>query len=266
MRIQPVAANGFDNHTFRLGKNLLVRLPSESIYAASVENEHKWLPKLTPFLPLKIPEPVATGHPSEEYPWKWSIYRWIEGDAALAAHIENVNEFAKSLGEFLIALQQIDSTNGPIPGPENFYRGGALRFYDDETRRAISALKDKIDVKAITEIWETALATNWQKKPVWVHGDISPGNLLVRNGHLHAVIDFGQMAIGDPACDLAIAWTFFKGKNREVFYETIQLDDATWARARGWVLWKALIVAAGFTNPNNFESCKCWEILENVLI
>lgn len=263
--IQSVALSGWDNRTFHLGKDMLVRMPSAEWYASQVEKEHRWLPRLAPFLPLPIPTPLALGDPDESYPWKWSIYRWLDGDSAAAAPIADLKQFAKSLAEFLIALQQIDTTGGPMPGPHSFYRGGALSTYDAETRKAISALKDKLDADTAIEIWETALATSWQKPPVWVHGDISAGNLLVKDGQLCAVIDFGQLVIGDPACDLAIAWTLFNGSNREVFRNRLPLDAATWARARAWTLWKSLIVAAGFTNPNNAESTQCWRIIEEVL-
>ena len=144
-------------------------------------------------------------------------------------------------------------------------RGGPLAIYDDETRQALAILKDKIDIKAATEVWEAALATTWNKPSVWVHGDISLGNLLVQNGQLSAVIDFGGLAIGDPACDLAIAWTYFKGESREVFRSTLDFDEGTWARGRGWTLWKALIVAAEICETNNIEGKDCWRIIDEVM-
>ncbi len=164
-----------------------------------------------------------------------------------------------------MALQQIDVTGGPLPGPHNFYRGGSLTVCDAETRRAINALKGKIDTDAATKIWETGLAPTWRGTPVWIHGDISAGNLLIKEGELSAVIDFGQLGVGDPACDLAIAWTLFTGESREVFQNTLALDVDTWCRGRAWTLWKALITAAGFTNPNNVESKQCWRVIEEVL-
>jgi aminoglycoside phosphotransferase (APT) family kinase protein len=263
--VRPVALSGWDNRTFHLGEEMLVRMPSATEYALQVEKEHKWLPKLAPFLPLPIPAPLAMGEPAEGYPWRWSIYRWLEGETAASAPIADLPAFATSLAQFLIALQSIDPTDGPLPGPHSFYRGGALMTYDRETRQAIAALKGKIDVDAATEVWETALATTWHGLPVWVHGDVSAGNLLVKGGRLSAVIDFGQLAIGDPACDLAIAWTLFKGQSREVFRAMLPLDAGTWARGRAWTLWKALIIAAGFTNPNNFEAAQCWRIIDEVL-
>ncbi len=263
--IRPVALSGWDNRTFHLGDEMLVRMPSREEYAAQVEKEQHWLPKLAPCLPLPIPIPLAIGEPMDGYPWKWSIYRWLEGESAASGYIADLSEFAASLAQFLIALQRIDSTGGPLPGLHSFYRGGELTTYDAEVRCALAALKGKIDVAAATEVWDMAIATTWNRAPVWVHGDISAGNLLVKNGSLSAVIDFGQLAIGDPACDLTIAWTFFKEKDREVFQEMLSLDAGTWARGLAWTLWKALVVAAGFTNPNNFESARAWRIIEEVL-
>jgi len=263
--VRPVASSGWDNRTFHLGEHMLVRLPSAAEYAAQVEKEQRWLPRLAPLLPLPIPEPLAIGEPAEGYPWKWSIYRWLEGDSAAAAPLADLSEFAASLAQFLSALQRIDTTGGPLPGPHSFYRGGSLTTYDAEVRQSIAALKGKIDTDTATDVWETALATAWGGSPVWVHGDISAGNLLVKEGKLCAVIDFGQLTIGDPACDLALAWTFFKGPSREVFRQMLPLDAGTWARGRAWTLWKALITAAGLTNSNNTEAAQCWRILDAVI-
>lgn len=163
-------------------------------------------------------------------------------------------ECAKILAEFLTALQKIDPTGGPLPGTENFYRGGDLAIYDGETRRAIKALGEKIDTEKAIKIWEQGLSSMWQDPPVWVHGDVNASNLLVKNGQLSGVIDFGQLCIGDPACDLMIAWTFFSGKSREVFRTYLPLDGETWARGRAWTLWKYLITTAGFTAWNPKKS------------
>lgn len=265
LSIDPVATSGWDNRTFHLGKDMSVRLPSAAEYELQVEKEHQWLPKLAPALPLLIPIPLAMGNPEYGYPWKWSIYRWLEGETAASGKIANLSEFAIDLANFLKALHRIDMIGGPPPGLHSFYRGGSLSVYDNETRRSITALKDKIDTPMATEVWETALSTSWENQPVWVHGDISAGNLLVHDGKLSAIIDFGQLAVGDPACDLAINWTLFHGKSREAFQKKLLLDKRTWARARGWTLWKALVVVAGLTNPNNSESKQCWHIIADVI-
>jgi aminoglycoside phosphotransferase (APT) family kinase protein len=263
--VQPVANGGWDNRTFHLGDKWIVRMPSAAEYASQVEKEYMWLPRLAPLLPLSIPEPIAKGESGEGYAWKWLIYSWIEGEPAATANIADLNDFADSLAHFLIALQHIDTKEGPLPGPHSFYRGGALKTYDDETRKAIAALEGKIDIDTAIDLWESALTTTWEGAPAWVHGDISAGNLLVKEGKLNAVIDFGQLTVGDPACDLAIAWTLFRGESRGVFRKTLQLDDGTWSRGRAWALWKALIVAADFSSPSNAESAQCWRIIDEVL-
>ncbi|HAT1850052.1 TPA: aminoglycoside phosphotransferase family protein [Legionella pneumophila] len=264
--VKPVAVGGWDNRTFHLGKDMLVRLPSAEQYELQVEKEQQWLLQLASLLPVPIPTPLAKGMPGEGYPWKWSIYRWLEGETIVSANLSNLNEIAKDLATFLTAFHQIDSSGGPKPGMHSFYRGGDLKIYDPETRQAIDYLKGKIDTDHATEIWETALNTSWQGTPVWVHGDISAGNLLVKNGKLCAVIDFGQLSVGDPACDLAITWTLFAGDSRKIFREMLALDKGTWFRGQAWALWKALIVAAGIVNTNAMEVQKSCHIINELFL
>jgi aminoglycoside phosphotransferase (APT) family kinase protein len=242
--VKPVALSGWDNRTFHLGDDMSLRFPSAAAYAAQVEKEQQWLPKLAPHLPLPISAPLAMGQPSDDYPWHWSVYKWLEGENASADGIADLKQFAISLAEFLNAFQRIDAADGPEYGVHNFYRGGPLSHYDEETRRTIKALDGKIDTVAVTAVWDAAVKTTWQGWPVWVHGDVSAGNLLIKDGKLSAVIDFGCSGTGDPACDLAIAWTFFEGESRAAFRATLLTDDATWLRGRGWALWKALITLA----------------------
>jgi aminoglycoside phosphotransferase (APT) family kinase protein len=237
----PVALDGWDNTTFRLGDELCVRLPSADAYVAQVEKEHRWLPVLARYLPLRIPEPVAMGRPGAGFPRPWSIYRWIEGDPASVDRIANLTEFAADLAGFLAALYAIDASGGPPAGTHNFFRGGPLDIYDAQARASIQLLADEINAERATDVWETALASTWDRPPVWVHGDMAASNLLVADGSLCAVIDFGCTAVGDPACDLVMAWTFFAGESGEVFRSGLRFDDATWARGRGWALWKALV-------------------------
>ena len=245
LAVSPVEFGGWDNRTFHLGDEMMVRLPSAAHYSLQVEKEQRWLPKLAPLLPLPIPTPLAMGEPAAGYPWHWSVYRWIEGETAKTARIADLGAFAAALADFLVALRGVDATDGPAPGQHNFYRGGPLTVYDGETRQAIAALEGKIDTQAATTVWEAALDATWHGSPVWFHGDVASGNLLVEDGSLSAVIDFGTSGVGDPSCDLAIAWTFFEGASREAFRTRIAVDDATWARGRGWALWKALITVAG---------------------
>ncbi|RWP15254.1 MAG: aminoglycoside phosphotransferase family protein [Mesorhizobium sp.] len=263
LAVRPVASGGWDNRTFHLGDHMLVRLPSAAAYALQVEKEHRWLPRLAPLLPLPVPVPLAMGAPVDEYPWHWSVYRWIEGETATLERIASLPQFAAA--QFLVALQRVDPAGGPAPGQHNFFRGGPLSVYDGETRQAIAALDGKIDTGAASAVWEVALAATWHGAPVWFHGDVSWGNLLVRQGALSAVIDFGTSGVGDPSCDLAIAWTLFEGKSREVFRAGLQADEATWARGRGWTLWKALITVAGHIDINPVKVEKSRRVIDEVL-
>jgi aminoglycoside phosphotransferase (APT) family kinase protein len=242
--IRMVQPGGWDNRTFRLGEELLVRLPSHARYVAQVAKEHRFLPLLERSLPIAVPVPVALGQPALGYPWQWSVYRWLEGEPASRANIGDADAFAEDLAGFLRVLQGIDSAGGPAPGQHNFFRGGTLSTYDQETRRALSGLTGSVDTSACTRVWEAALATITTGPAEWLHGDVAASNLLVRAGKLAAVLDFGSMAVGDVACDLTIAWTLFDGSSRDVFRQRIARDEAMWARARGWALWKALILIA----------------------
>lgn len=244
---------------------MLVRMPSAADYARQVEKEQLWLPKLAPLLPIPISTPLALGKPTDSFPWKWSIYRWLEGKTVASSPVTNLCRFADDLAYFLLALQHINLTGGPLAGEQNFYRGGLLGTYDAETRRAITVLKDKINVNLVTEIWDVGCATTWQGAPVWVHGDVSAGNLLVKEERLTAVIDFGQLGVGDPACDLVIAWTFFEEKSRKVFRDALSLDANTWARGRAWALWKALIVTANLDSTNRVEARQALYTIEHVI-
>jgi len=263
--IKPVEFDGLDNRTFRLGEDMAVRLPSAEAYTAQVEKEHRWLPRLAPLLPLPIPIPIAMGVPTNGFPWHWSIYRWLEGENATIERIDNLHRFATTLARFLTTLQQIDPADGPPPEKHNFFRGGPLAHYDTEIRDAIAALDSKIDSEAVTAVWEASLKAKWNGTPVWLHGDICTTNLLVRKGRLSAVIDFGCSGVGDPSCDLMIAWTLFSGESRDAFRAALSLDSATWARGRGWTLWKALITLAEHVNTNSLEAGKARRTIDEVL-
>ena len=263
--VTPVVSDGWDNRTFRLGDSMSVRLPSALRYVAQVQKEHRWLPVLRSRLPLAIPVPLALGVPGASYPWHWSIYSWLDGKPAHASHIHDLGRFAIDLAHFLVALRGIDAHNGPVAGAHNFHRGGSLAVYDTEVRQSIGLLADMIDVAAVAEVWDTGLATSWQEPAVWVHGDVAETNLLVQEGLLNAVIDFGNVGIGDPACDLVIAWTFFDPANRKKFRSAVALDSATWKRARGWAIWKALITSVQLRDTNPKEAKKAREVIRDIL-
>ncbi|AAL03485.1 phosphotransferase [Rickettsia conorii] len=172
----------------------------------------------------------------------------------------NLSLIASDLAKFLNELHKIDIIDGPVPGTHNFWRGGDLAVYDLETKIAIKNLKDLVDADKVLSVWEKALKSQWNKKPVWIHGDFVSGNIIIKNGKLNAVSDFGGMGIGDPACDLVIIWTFLQNEAREIFKEQLALDDDTWARARGWALWKALIAPL-----DGLDAVKNLQIIHDIL-
>ena len=247
--ITPVDLDGWDNTTFRLGQSMSVRLPSADAYVAQVDKEHRWLPVLGPQLPVPIPLPLGHGEPSPEFPRPWSVYRWIDGDLLTADRVPDLKLFASQLAGFLAALYACEPS-GPAPGPHSFSRGGPVTALNEQTRRALGALSAVVDQEACLDVWEAGLQAQCEASAVWVHGDVSGTNLLVRDGHLTGVLDFGCCAVGDPACDLTIAWTFFTGESREAFKAMVPVEDSAWARGGAWALWKALLhLAADQAEP-----------------
>ena len=248
--VRPTLQSGWDNRSFLIGESKVARLPSSKDYEVQVHREQRWLPYLRTHLTVEIPEPLALGRPGRGYPWSWSIYRWIEGETAANSSPGDIGQFAGDLAIALSSMHDIPTEGGPESGQDNFHRGGALSVYDEQARLAIATLGDRLDVSGALAVWELGLASHWSQAPVWVHGDIALGNLLLRDGRLAALIDFGQVCVGDPACDLAIAWTYFRGQYRRTFQSHLKIDPATWQRGRAWALWKAAIVAAGIAKTN----------------
>lgn len=245
--IEPVNSAGTDNAIYRLGDDMAVRLPRIHWATGQADKEHLWLPRLAPHLPLAIPVPLAKGIPGEGYPWHWSVYRWLEGENATIERVTDLRQAARDLAQFIAAMQRIDLAGGP---PSN--RGVPLEARDSFTREAIASLHGMIDTDAVTAAWEAALQVpEWQGPPVWIHGDLQGGNLLMNGGRISAAIDFGCLGIGDPACELSVAWNFLSAETREVFRAELPVDDATWARGRGWALSIGLIALPYYkiTNP-----------------
>ncbi|WP_326551416.1 aminoglycoside phosphotransferase family protein [Micromonospora sp. NBC_01813] len=252
--VEPVANSGWDNWTFHLGPEMSVRLPSAAEYALAVDKEHRWLPTLATRSPLPVPTPLAKGEPGAGYPYPWSIYQWLDGAPARPDRIADPVRFALDLAEFLAALQGVETAGGPQPGVHNWFRGGTLRTYDMTVECALAELADRVDAELVREIWASALGARWDGVDRWFHGDIAAGNLLVADGQLVAVIDFGTCGVGDPACDLTIAWTLLTADGRQAFRERLSVDDATWARGRGWALWKTLATCSNtFEDPEYAE-------------
>jgi aminoglycoside phosphotransferase (APT) family kinase protein len=262
--VRSVEIDGVDNCTFHLGDEMTVRLPSSEGYRLQVDKEQRWLPVLAPHLPLPIPVPLAKGLPGQGYPFTWSVCRWLDGENASVERIDDLSDFAMTLANFLNTLRRVDATGGPMPGQHNFFRGGPLSTYDAETRHAIDELTGQIATEEATAMWDAAMAATWQGAPVWFHGDVAAGNLLVRDGRLAAVIDFGTSGIGDPACDVVIAWTLLSGESREVFRDALSVDSATWARGRGWALWKALITLVDYVGTDPVAEATTRRIIDDV--
>jgi aminoglycoside phosphotransferase (APT) family kinase protein len=241
--VRPVGKPGVDNKTFRLGEDKLVRMPRFARWVGQVRREQRWLPALAPHLPLAVPVPLAQGEPDEGYPFPWSVYAWLPGENASRAALADQDQDADDLAGFLGALWSIDATDGPPPEWSNGFRGVGVGDERDSAivgwriERRIAALEGLLDTGSLRAVYLSALAAPaWPTSPVWVHGDPAPGNLLVRDGRLCAVIDFGTLAVGDPAVDLIGAWTLLDRHGRAVFRAALEIDDATWARGRAWAL------------------------------
>lgn len=266
LAIEPVRNPGWDNHTFHLGDDMVVRLPSAGEYALAVEKEHRWLPWMAPQLPVPIPSICGLGDPGAGYPFPWSVYGWLGGSSATRSDITGPIRFAEQLAGFLVSLRSLDAADGPQPGVHNWYRGATLLTYDAVTRRSLTTLTGHIDVELASEAWAAALAAPWEGDEVWFHGDLAGSNLLLRDGQLAAVIDFGTCGVGDPSCDLAIAWTLLTERGRQVFRERLQVDDASWARGRGWALWKTLAgLDSSITDGDDQETARLMGVHRELL-
>lgn len=268
--IAPVNSAGTDNALFRLGDALCVRMPRVPSAEGQVEKEQRWLPMLAPQLPLQIPEPVAAGQPGEGYPSAWSVCRWIEGRDAAQESLRNLDRVARQLAEFLRALWGTDATGGPPPGQHNSRRGVPLATRDAATRTAIAELAampaEPVDIAGVMRAWEASLAADvYAGEPCWIHGDMGPLNLVGRDGELVAVIDFGCLGVGDPACDLQVAWSLLMPESRRVFREALGVDDAAWERGRGWALSAALIALPYYRESNPGLAADARRRMEHVL-
>ncbi|MGC5020573.1 aminoglycoside phosphotransferase family protein [Micromonospora sp. DT47] len=247
--IRPVPSYGTDHDIYRLGAHLVARLPRIGWATRQAAREAEWLPKLAPHLPLALPVPVAMGRPAEGYPFDWSVCEWLPGHDA-SRGIDDLDRAAVDLAAFVTALRRIDTTGAFPRAPRS--RGAALAELDDGVRRSVAQLGDRIDGQAALRSWQESLdAPAWDGPDVWLHGDLLPGNLLVVDGRLSAVIDFGGLNVGDPACDLQPAWNVFAGDSRRRFRTELDVDEASWLRGRGWALCQAVAALPYYwhTNP-----------------
>ncbi|MDQ2808762.1 MAG: aminoglycoside phosphotransferase family protein [Chloroflexota bacterium] len=249
LRIALVESYGTDHDIYRLGDQLAVRLPRIGWATEQAALEAEWLPQLAPHLPLALPVSLAIGHPGAGYPFDWSVYQWLPGANANGT-LDDLDQAAVDLAAFIKALRQVDTTGAFPRRPHS--RGGPLAEGDEQVRQSVAQLGDRIDGAATLRSWEQSLnAPVWDGAAVWVHGDLLPGNLLVVNGRLSAVIDFGGLNVGDPACDLQPAWNLFVGDSRRRFRAALAVDAASWLRGRGWALYQAVSALPYYwdTNP-----------------
>jgi aminoglycoside phosphotransferase (APT) family kinase protein len=263
--VERFPSGGTVNAMYRLGDDMVVRLPLTPGGADAVSVERTWLPRLAPYLPTTIPEALGAGEPAEGYPWPWSVYRWWPGDNPEAGTLTEPAGLAEDLAGFVAAMRSIT-----LRGAPRAYRGGPVASLDAETRAAIEALRaipqEGVDCEAATAVWEAALrAPGWEGPPVWLHADLMPGNLLVDGGRLTAVIDFGCLGVGDPACDLFPAWNLLPAGAREVFREALNVDEATWIRGRGRTLSQALIALPYYRETNPAMAGNARHVIRTVL-
>jgi aminoglycoside phosphotransferase (APT) family kinase protein len=263
LALERVRSAGTDNAIYRLGPDRVIRLPRIRGARKQIEADQRWLPSLAPLLPLSIPEPLEVGRPDEGYPWPWAVHRWLEGENARIDRLDDPREAASALGRFVAAMQRVDLEDRPPPG---MGRGGPLATRDEEMREAIAASEGLVDIVAATAAWDSALGQpEWDRPPVWVHGDLHAENMLASDGRLSAVIDWGCLGVGDPACDVMAAWLYLSGDTRDAFRAELEVDEATWARARGWALSVGVIALPYYLSTNPVFAAVARHAIEQVL-
>jgi aminoglycoside phosphotransferase (APT) family kinase protein len=260
----PVAAvrsTGTVNAIFRLGDDYCARLPRKKSWSKDLEDECHWLPRLAPKLSLRIPEPVAQGTPGFTYPFSWAVYRWIDGAPYGDEVVDDEQQAANDLAGFVAELRAVDPAGGPKGGRK------PLAELDADTRTAFAEASPEIDSAAATFAWDRALeAPTWAGTPVWIHADLLRPNLLVQNGTLSAVIDFGALGVGDPAADVIAAWSVFRAVGRRAFRTALDVDDGTWERARGIALHQAAMIIPYYRETNPDFAAHAIRTVDEVLI
>jgi aminoglycoside phosphotransferase (APT) family kinase protein len=266
LAIEPVISDGTDNAMYRLGDDLAVRLPRRPGAVQPMDKEHAWLPRLAPRLPLPVPLPVARGEPGEGFPWPWAICRWLEGETPTPARMTDPVRTAQDLAAFIRALRGVDASDGPRPGGHNFGRGAPLAGWQATIRERLSWLADLDDIGAVAAAWEAdSGAPAWDGSPTWIHGDLSEGNLLVKDGRLSGVIDWSCLGAGDPACELQVAWSLFEPEARAAFREAVAVDEATWVRGRAWGLGMGVLNLSYYRTRSPALAVKARRAIDAVL-
>lgn len=261
--LKKIQSSGTDNTLFRLGSEYVVRLPRIHWAADSINKEYEWVPKLAHVLQTPLSVPVFKGKSTSFYPYSWIVAKWNEGDNPDFEKDSEYEHLAKDLAHFLNELHSIQLANGPTSR-----RGVCLKEINKETEQAIKQLAGEIDSHLTASVWrDLANIPSWSKEPVWIHGDFLPGNILIKHNRLSAVIDFSDVGIGDPACDLIIAWSLFGSRSRRVFRENLeQVDNDTWERGQGWALSIALIMLAYYKNTNPVLAALARRMIKQVLV
>lgn len=260
--VERIDSIGTSNTLYRLGEDMVVRLPRTAGAAEDVEKEHTWLPRLAASLPVPVPTPLGRGAPAEGFPWPWSVHRWIDGEVPVEGDVTAPEALAADLADFVAALHRVDPAGGPPS-----YRSEPLAARDAATRTAIAELDGAVDAHAATAAWEEALrAPGPTGPPVWIHADLQPGNLLLARGRLCAVLDFGCAGLGDPAVDLLAAWYVLPAGARPLFRAALDVDDAAWARRRGWALSVALLELSYYRDRSPHMARVARHVIREVLL
>lgn len=260
--IHPLSHQGTDNVMLKLGENKILRFPRTQRSEESLKKEFLWLPKLDSSLPIQIPHILGVGRPNEQYPYQWAIVNFLEGRSPSDSNPLNLTLAAKDLGNFIKELQKVDTINAPLCS-----RKPPSMSCDKETRESMLALSDVFDIKVIDKLWDLALeVSSWKMDPVWLHGDIHAGNLLVQGRKLTGVIDFGMSGVGDPACDLIVAWMLFDQDAREIFHSAVNPDEAMWDRARGCALHFGIMAYSYYKNRDPFLAGVAKRTLNEILM
>ena len=264
--LRRVRSGGTDHALFRLGDRRLVRLPLTSTVARQRDKEHVWLPRLASGLPLRIPEPLVLGQADAVFPLPWSVYSWLPGQPAVDLQGLDLSRIARCLAEFILCLRDQDTRGGPAAGQANFGRGLPLATRDQAFRLSLARMEGQVDQVRLLRFWEACLATPaWKRAPVWVHGDLKEDNLLLVDGELAAVIDFGGLGTGDPAVDLLIAWSLFDAPARQVFRDALDVDEADWIRGQGWAISVAVMAIPYYQISNRAMVAYGWRLLNSVM-
>ena len=257
-----VSSSGTCNVIYRIGKDLCARLPRQPSDARYLEKELEWLPMLSSHLSIKVPRPIARGVPGIGYPFTWAVYEWLEGEPFDAEEIGGRPRIAESLAQLVAQLRVIDTTHAPKSN-----RDAALSANNPSVLEAIESLDENIDRDAVRSVWEASVRVPaWKGDDLWIHGDLLPTNILVKNHQLTAVIDFGLVGVGGPAVDIIPAWSTLRGEARQTFRSALNIDSVIWARARGLALRQALKIIPYYLESNPSFSVMARRTVEEILI